>query len=231
MTSLALLCGLLLTPQNPATTPAERLGEGWWKDRHAACQATTAKGGIDLAFLGDSITQGWEGSGRPTWDKYYGTRKAANFGFSGDRTQHVLWRMKEGELIGLQPKVVVIMIGTNNIGHGSSDAAQTADGVKMIVNTLRKAMPDTKILLLEIFPRGADANDTMRKAVADASNQFRTLADNKSVFSLDVGHHFLNHDGTMRTTLMPDLLHPNGGGYEIWAKAMEPTLAKLLGEK
>ncbi len=139
--------------------------------------------------------------------------------------------MKEGELIGLQPKVVVIMIGTNNIGHGSSDAAQTADGVKMIVNTLRKAMPDTKILLLEIFPRGADANDTMRKAVADASNQFRTLADNKSVFSLDVGHHFLNHDGTMRTTLMPDLLHPNGGGYEIWAKAMEPTLAKLLGEK
>ncbi len=225
---ITFLAAIAMT-QNVATTPAERLNEDWWKSRHAQCQAITRKGGVDLAFLGDSITQGWEGSGKPTWDKYYANRKAANFGFSGDRTEHVLWRLANGELVGLQPKVIVIMIGTNNIGHGSSNATQTVDGVKSIVGVLRSKVPGAKILLLDIFPRGRDLNDAGRKAVAAASAGFRTLHDGKNVFSADVSSQFLNRDGSMRNLLMPDALHPNAAGYEIWAKAMEPVLAKLLG--
>lgn len=229
MLSLALLSALSVSFQSVSTTPSDRMSEAWWKDRHTHCQQITTAGGVELAFLGDSITQGWEGAGKATWDRYYGSRKAANFGFSGDRTEHVLWRLGHGELIGLNPKVIVIMIGTNNIGHGSSDANQTALGVKLIVETLRKGIPTAKILLLDVFPRGADASTPARLAVENASSQFHSLADGKFVFCENVGKHFLHSDGTMRTFLMPDLLHPNSAGYEIWAKAMEPKLVELLG--
>ncbi|OWU65288.1 MAG: hypothetical protein CBB60_005475 [Armatimonadetes bacterium Cent15-Ar3] len=211
-------------------TPANRMGEAWWKDRHDRCVAQTKQGGHELIFIGDSITQGWEGGGKATWDKYYGSRKAANYGFSGDRTEHVLWRMENGEIVGEKPKVAVMMIGTNNIGHGSSDAAATALGVKTIVGKLRTAMPATKILLLGIFPRGATATDKMRMDVASATAQFSSLADGKNVFFLDIGRAYVSKDGDMWKGLMPDLLHPNPAGYEIWAKAMEPTLKNLLGE-
>lgn len=211
-------------------TPAHRMGEQWWKDRHERCVAQTKQGGHELIFIGDSITQGWEGSGKATWDKYYGSRRAANYGFSGDRTEHVLWRMENGEIVGERPKVAVMMIGTNNIGHGSSNADQTALGVKTIVGKLRTVMPDTKILLLGIFPRGATASDKMRMDVANATAQFSTLHDGKHVFFLDIGRGFMSRDGEMWKTIMPDLLHPNATGYEVWAKSMEPTLKNLLGE-
>lgn len=214
-----------------AITPAHRNGEAWWKSRHEQCVETTKKGGYDLIFIGDSITQGWEGGGKSTWDTYYAHRNAANFGFSGDRTEHVLWRMENGEIKGLQPKVAVIMIGTNNIGHGSSNAEQTAEGVQLIVKNLRSMMPKTKILLLGIFPRGRDANDSMRRAVARATSLYSPIADDKSVFFLDISKHFMSRDGDMWMTMMPDALHPNSVGYGIWAKAMEPKLKELLGEK
>jgi beta-glucosidase len=136
----------------------------------------------------------------------------------------------DGEIVGEKPKVAVMMIGTNNIGHGSSDAAATALGVKTIVGKLRTAMPATKILLLGIFPRGATATDKMRMDVASATAQFSSLADGKNVFFLDIGRAYVSKDGDMWKGLMPDLLHPNPAGYEIWAKAMEPTLKNLLGE-
>ncbi len=222
------LISALFFAQNVATTPAERLNEAWWKTRHEQCQALTKQGGVDLAFLGDSITQGWEGRGKPTWDQFYAHRKPANFGFSGDRTEHVLWRLANGELVGLQPKVIVIMIGTNNLGHGVSKAPQTLEGVKAILSVLRREIPKAKILLLDIFPRGRDTNDAGRQSVAEVNAGFQSLHDGKHVFSLNVGSHFLNQDGSMREFLMPDLLHPSAEGYAIWAKAMEPTLVKLL---
>lgn len=228
---LATLALASISLQNVATTPANRLGEAWWKQRHEACVELTKKGGHELIFIGDSITQGWEGSGKETWNKYYGNRKAANFGFSGDRTEHVLWRMENGEITGLHPKVAVMMIGTNNIGHSSSDAPATAIGVREIVSRLRKAMPSTKILLLGIFPRSFSANDAPRMNVAAATEAFKSVADDKSVYFLDIGRHFTYSNGDMMRGLMPDLLHPNANGYQIWAKAMEPTLQKLLGEK
>lgn len=212
-----------------SVTPAHRLGDSWWKTRHDACVELTKQGGHELIFIGDSITQGWEGGGKAVWDEYYGKRKAANFGFSGDRTEHVIWRLENGEMVGLQPKVAVMMIGTNNLGHGSSDAAATALGVRAILAKLHDAMPKTKVLLLGVFPRGADASDRYRQLCADVTGTISGFASDRVTF-LDIGRHFLTRDGEMWRGLMPDLLHPNANGYAIWAKAMEPTLKSLLGE-
>ena len=125
--------------------------------------------------------------------------------------------------------MIVIMIGTNKVGHGSSNSSQTSDGVKAIVGVLRKQIPGAKILLLDIFPRGGDLNDAGRKAVTTATAGYQTLHDVKYVFCANVSSQFVNQDGTIRSLLMPDALHPNAAGYEIWAKAMEPILSKLLG--
>lgn len=218
-------------PVHVATTPADRLGEQWWRERHEQKVAITKAGGVDLAFLGDSITHSWEGPGQRVWDHYYANRRAADFGFSGDRTEHVLWRLAHGELVGLSPKVVVVMIGTNNIGHGSSNPQQTADGVRAIVATLRRDVPAAKVLLLGIFPRGLNGEDPMRKGVAQATEAFKALADGENVVFLDIGRHFLRPGGEMRTLIVPDLLHPNEAGYTIWARAMEDTLSKMLGDR
>ena len=215
-------------PKHVATTPVDRMGEDWWKQRHEQCQKITAAGGFDVAFLGDSITQGWEGGGKAVWDREFAPLKSANFGFSGDRTEHVLWRLEHGELISANPKVIVIMIGTNNIGHGSSNPTQTSDGVKLIVQRLTKSLPKTKILLLGIFPRSDSPNDPMRVKVNEATKMFSSVGDGKSVFFLDIGYAFLRSDGALRATLMPDRLHLDPDGYEIWAQAIKAKLLTLL---
>ena len=214
-------------PQHVATIPANRLNEDWWKQRHEKCVEITKKGGIDLVFLGDSITQGWEDGGKDAWATACCGLKAANFGFSGDRTEHVLWRMDNGEILGLDPKVVVIMIGTNNIGHNSSNPDQTADGVRAIVGKLLTGLPHAKLLLLGIFPRGEQPDDPMRIAVKKATEEFSSLNDGKRVYFEDIGYAFVRSDGVLRTLLMPDRLHLNSDGYDIWAKAIAPMVEKL----
>lgn len=162
-----LTAGLVLTAQgaagqgdkNPATTPAPRMGKGDkpdvnWIKRHNGFTEAIAKNGKDaeLLFLGDSITDAWRGkAAQPTWNKYFAPYKALNFGIGGDRTQHVLWRLQHGELEGFRPKVAVLMIGTNNTG--SDSAEQIAAGVTAIVKEIHKQSPNTKVLLLAIFPR------------------------------------------------------------------------------
>jgi beta-glucosidase len=217
-------------PKIAATTPISRESEPWWRERHARCVELTKQGGFDVAFLGDSITQGWEGAGKAAWDATFAPKRAANFGFSGDRTEHVLWRLANGEIVGATPKVIVIMIGTNNLGHGSSNAEQTSIGVTEIVKTLRDKLPETRILLLGIFPRGRAADDRLRVAAADATQRFVGLDDGRHVHFLDIGKHFIRADGDLRAFLMPDLLHLSPDGYGIWAKAIEPTVARLLAE-
>ncbi len=233
--ALALAASLVLMnqqeiPSHVATTPADRMNEVWWANRHQACREITQKGGVDLVFLGDSITQGWEGGGKKVWDEKFAPLKAANFGFSGDRTEHVLWRLEHGEIIGLTPKVIVIMIGTNNVGHGSSNAEQTADGVRAIVRKLRSEVPKAHILLLSIFPRGQKPTDPMRVAVDDATRRFKTLDEDKMVTFLDLSPHFLNADKTLKMDIMPDALHPIDKGYEIWAGAIHPIVTRLMGD-
>jgi beta-glucosidase len=197
--------------------------------RHKQINERAKQGDVDLLFLGDSITQGWEGAGKDVWAKFYGSRKAMNAGIGGDRTQHILWRLDNGNVDGLKPKLAVLMIGTNNSGNNTSE--EIAKGVKAIVEKLAVKLPETKVLVLGIFPRGANADDARRKVNVGANEIIKTLDDGKKVYYLDIGDKFLQPDGTLSKEIMPDLLHLSPKGYEIWAESIEPKVAELLGEK
>ena len=203
----------------------------WWMPRHKDKLAALKKNKqAQLVMIGDSITHGWEGRGRKVWAQYYAKRKAFNLGFSGDRTEQVLWRLDHGAVKGLNPKLVVVMIGTNNAGHRREKSQYTAAGIKAIIANLRKRLPKSKILLLAIFPRGKNKGDQLRK-LNDATNKtIASYADNKTVHYLDINSTFLNDKGELPKSVMPDLLHPNEKGYGMWAKAMEPTIKRLMGE-
>lgn len=203
----------------------------WWGARHEEkLKERESRGKIDLLMIGDSITHGWESGGKAIWDKYYAQRDALNLGFSGDRTEQVIWRLQHGEVDGISPRLAVIMIGTNNTGHRQDRPEDTAAGVRAILEELHTRLPDMKILLLAIFPRGAKADDPLRQ-LNDATNRLlKGLADDQRVFFLDLGDRFLAQDGTLSPDIMPDLLHPNEKGYALWAAAMESTLQKLLDE-
>ncbi|RYY03365.1 MAG: 1,4-beta-D-glucan glucohydrolase [Gammaproteobacteria bacterium] len=205
----------------------------WWQDRHQQkldeVKALKAENkNPEIIFIGDSITQGWEKDGFNVWNRSYKKYNAAAFGFGGDRTENVLWRLVHGEVDGLNPKVAVLMFGTNNAGHRHEDPALTALGIKRNIDELQQRLPNTKILLLAIFPRDAKPDGELRQINNGVNAIISGFADNKKIFFLDVNKSFLNAEGVLSTDIMPDLLHPNEQGYEIWAKAMEPTLVKLL---
>jgi beta-glucosidase len=216
----------------PALTPAIQTAEwasSWWLPRHEQKLADLAAGTqVDLLMLGDSITHGWEQAGRDVWEEFYGDRRAFNLGFAGDRTEQVLWRLDHGEVDGIDPKLVVLMIGTNNSGHRQDPPAQTASGIRAILDDLQRRLPSARILLLAIFPRGADADDELRR-LNDAVNQrIAAFADGERIHYLDLSSELLSPDGTLSEEVMPDLLHPNERGYRLWAEAMEPTIERLL---
>jgi lysophospholipase L1-like esterase len=214
-------------PKHSATTPAPR--DAGWMKRHESFNERVKKGNVDLLFIGDSITQGWEGAGKGVWEKFYGKRNAVNLGIGGDRTQHVLWRLENGNIAGIKPKLAVIMIGTNNAGSNTSQ--EIADGVTAIVEKLRKDLPETKVLVLGVFPRGPGANDGARKVNEGANALISKLADDKNVYYLDIGPKFTEADGKLSREIMPDLLHLNEKSYTIWAESIEPMVVKLMGEE
>jgi hypothetical protein len=152
-----------------------------------------------------------------------------NLGIGGDRTQHVLWRLDNGNLNGLKPKAAVLMIGTNNSNGEENTPGQIVDGVAAIVMKLRDKLPDTRILLLAIFPRSENYS-AQRGKLAMINQALRRLADEKSVFWIDLAHQFLNSDGTIPRELMPDYLHLSARGYAIWAEAIEDKLCAILGD-
>ena len=184
------------------------------------------EGTAELVFLGDSITAGW-GSKKSIWETAFGKYKPANFGIGGDRTQHVLWRITNGELDGIKPKAVVLMIGTNNSGTDSAEGI--ADGIKVIVETIRSKQPQAKILLLAVFPRGEKASPNPGR---DKLNQVNAiiakLHDGKNIHFLDIGSKFLQPDGSILIDDMPDFLHLSEAGYQIWADAIGPKLTELM---
>ena len=213
-------------PANDAVVPAPR--DANWMKRHDSINEKVKAGPVDLVFIGDSITQGWEGAGKNVWAEFYGKRNARNLGIGGDRTQHVLWRLDNGNIDGIKPKLAVLMIGTNNSGSNTSE--QIAAGVQAIVEKLRAKLPETKVLILAIFPRGADKT-VKNRVVNEGTNEIvKKLADDKNVFYLDIGPKFLAADGTLSRDVMPDLLHLNESSYRTWAEAIEPTVKKLMGE-
>ena len=205
----------------------------WWLPRHeqklADAKAIKAKGGkIDLLFIGDSITQGWEKEGAAVWEKHYAKRNAFAIGFGGDRTENVLWRFQHGALENMSPKLVVMMIGTNNTGHRRENPATTAAGIKNLLNELQQRLPHTKVLLLAVFPRDEKPDGQLRQINNGVNAIIKDYADNKTIFFADINSVFLTKEGVLPKDIMPDLLHPNEKGYELWAEALEAYLQKLL---
>jgi beta-glucosidase len=181
-------------------------------------------------MIGDSITQGWENEGKAVWEKYYAKRNAVNLGYGGDRTENVLWRLQHGEVDGISPKVAVLMIGTNNTGHRMEKPQYTAIGIRTILDELRTRLPETKILLLGVFPRDELPDTPMRKINNEINRMIVDYADDQHIFFLDIGREFLDADGKLSREVMPDVLHLNEASYATWANAMEPALQELFGE-
>jgi lysophospholipase L1-like esterase len=183
-----------------------------------------------VVFIGDSITEGWENAGKPVWQRYYAKYDAVALGFGGDHTENVLWRLRHGEVDGIAPKVAVLMIGTNNAGDRNDDPAATAAGVKAIIDELHGRLPKTKVLLLAVFPREEQPSALLRRLNESVNAIIANYADGRSVFFANINAALLNTDGTLSRDVMPDLLHPQEKGYEIWARNIEPVLKKLLAE-
>ncbi len=214
---------------NSSTWPMQRYNEQWWKDRWNAQnkEANNAKN-AKIVFLGDSITQGWEGPGKAAWDKYFAPMNALNWGYSGDRTEHLIWRLQNGNIQRVSPEVAVVLIGTNNTGQEQRPAAQTAAGIKRAVDDLAWQWPDTKVILMSVFPRGATSEDPLRKLNTEINGIVKGFADGKRVHFLDINDKFLDKKGNLSKEVFPDLLHLSPAAYDIWAEALMPKLRELL---
>lgn len=198
--------------------------------RHERFNAISKEGKATLVFLGDSITQGWEGAGKAAWDEHFAPFVAANFGIGGDRTEHVLWRLDHGNFDGLAPALIVVMIGTNNTGARRDAPADTAAGIRAIVEKLRAKCPASRILLLGIFPRGDKPDDALRRLNDEVNARIAPIADGEQVIYKDIGAVFTDESGAPRPDLMPDGLHLNSEGYQLWAGAIRADVTRLMGE-
>lgn len=215
--------------------PEPGVEKGWtaWIRHHADRARWVREQQVDLLMVGDSIVFGWARTGKPVWDEFYGKRKAVNIGSSGDRTDHMLWHFQHGGLEGMKernPKVVLMMIGTNNRGIPELKGHDTAYGILALLKEIHAQLPESKIALMPLFPRGKTPEDAGRLRNAEINAIIKGYADDRTVLWLDINHVFLNQDGSLKMELMPDGLHPNLEGYRVWAEAMEPTLKRLLSE-
>jgi lysophospholipase L1-like esterase len=212
-----------LPPLPPATEPRPRDDA-----RHQSFLERARAGNIDLLFVGDSITDWWrqEQRGLAAWNRYFAPLNAANFGIAGDTTQGVLWRMQNGELEGFSAKLIVLMLGTNNINRNPND--EIAEGNRAIIRELLQRQPQAKVLLLGIFPRGAEPDNPFRASIQAINNRLATFADGDRIFYMDIGEQFLAPDRSLPVDVMPDGLHPNAKGYQIWADAIIGRVNELM---
>jgi len=216
--------------ENPAVVPQCRIVE-WWFARHAKKIGEMSKGDIDLLMVGDSITHNFESIGAKVWKKYFEPLKAINLGFGGDRTEHVLWRLDHLPELKKAPNGAVVLIGTNNICWGTDTPKQAAEGVQAVARKLKDLYPEMKILVLGVFPRRRKLDHPHRKEINELNSYLpELLKDMKNVTFLDIGPKFLDEKGFLSKEMMPDTTHPSEKGHEIWAKAIEPELKKMLEE-
>jgi lysophospholipase L1-like esterase len=250
MKRFALAAGILLiagiaigAATAPATAPAVRLGtdgrpadtrpilepvinSGNWMQRHNGFVDRAKQGNIDLVLMGDSITDGWNQAGRPIWQKEFAGWNMANFGIGGDTCQNIIYRITNGELDDYKAKAIMLMIGTNNTRSYSGE--EIGGAVTKIVNIMKEKQPQAKILLLAIFPRGANADDVQRKKTEVANQILAKLDDGKNVKFLNINDKFLDPQGKL-VGFNTDNLHPNARGYQLWADAIKPQLTEWLG--
>ena len=227
-----------------AAMPISRMDTRWWRQRHLAKLAEIERGPVDLIWLGDSITQDWELEGppdwrdfQPAWKHFYGDRHAVNLGFKGDSTSHLLWRMQNGEIDGIQPKAAIVLIGANNMGRVHWNAEQTVAGIEAVVADLRRRLPATKVLLLAVLP--SIRNKYVTRTTAEIN---RTLAERFAsagpVTLMDVGNLFMRDGEVDRTQFLDDHLtppdpplHPTAQAQRRLAEAIEPTVAAMMGDR
>lgn len=212
-------------------TPAplqEEWAVEWWMPRHEQKLAEEGRETAEILLIGDSITHGWEDTGKEVWEQYFGEYGTYNIGFGGDRTENVLWRFEHGEIDGINPEVAVVMIGTNNTGHRQDAPECTAQGIEFIVDRLKEKLPETHILLLAIFPRADSPDGKLNKLNTQINSRIQDLDNQENVTFLNLNDAFLDDNGTLPEHIMPDLLHPNEKGYKIWAEALKPEVEKYL---
>lgn len=217
----------LVTTPVPETSPQRN----WWMPRFQEKQneANQKKDDIKIVFIGDSITHFWENAGKQIFNDNYAKYNTLNLGFAGDRTQHTLWVIEQGGIFGkIHPKLIVLMIGTNNLGAHESDPKTAAEGIRRCVASMHRLNPDAKILLFGVFPRGANENDPFRAQIKEINSIICHFADNKTVFYEDLYSKFLTSDGVLERRIMNDLLHPTAEGYKIWADAINPYVERFV---
>lgn len=235
--SLGTFCQLsnALVPETPSgTTPANRTIEfPWmsvatWNRMHAEDVLVAEHDQVDVLFVGDSITAGWDWH---IWENQIKPLKPANFGIGGDGTGNLLWRLQHGAIGQLQPKLIVLMIGVNNFGLYHETPEQIATGVGAVVQQLQLAWPTSKILLNGVLPFEEKSNSPKRELVKKLNAIIATLGDDKHIFFKDYGPIMLQKDGNISTEIMRDFLHPTPKGYQLWADAMLPDIRKLLDQQ
>lgn len=225
--ALGLALPALTSAENSALIPVAKTNANWVA-RHEAMNQRARQGNVDLIYVGDSIVQHYDNQGKAVWERYYAGRNALNLGISGDRTEHVLWRLDHGNIAGISPRLAIVMIGQNNGGLNTGE--EIAAGVTAIVQKLRVKLPTTKILLLGIFQRRE--KPTPERAVLDQANTIISrLADDKMIHYLNINSIFVQPDGTIAKALMYDFEHPTPLGHKVWAEAIEPKVAELFGDK
>jgi lysophospholipase L1-like esterase len=201
-------------------------GTAAWTVQHDAFVTRAQQGNVDVLFIGDSITAFFLSRAPEVWNReIVPLGNVVDFGIEGDRTQFVLWRVRNGELDGTNARVVVLMIGTNNLASATPE--DVARGVAAIVGVIRAKLPNAVIVLNALLPRGTP-DDPVRAKLADVNARIAALADGAHVRWLDAGPGFVYTDGTIDATLMPDKLHPSPEGYEVWAAMLRPVLTDLL---
>ena len=210
--------------------------EHWWREpemwfdalRRHRREAAQGDGAFDAVFIGDSITRGWETKGANVLAELRRTYRILPLGIGGDRVQHNIWRVRNGELDGYRTKLVVVMIGTNN-NYGDKPQ-EVAAGIRVLLDEIKAKQPQAKILLLPVFPRGEKPDDPKRIQNAAVNAIIRDYADGKSVVWVDFTARLMRGDGTISKEMMPDYLHPLEEGYRIWAEAILPYLRDATGK-
>jgi lysophospholipase L1-like esterase len=199
---------------------------------HAQLLAKAKQGGIDVYFEGDSITRRWGALDYPdlleNWKKNFTGWNAADFGWGADQTQNILWRLENGELDGVNPKVVVILAGTNNVS-ANANADDITRGLEAIVHTIQSKAPTATIILMGIFPR--NDNMALMPVIDTVNHNLSQFADGKSIRYLNIRDKLAHPDGTLFDDRMnaKDKLHPTAATYQIWADSLKPILTELLG--
>lgn len=198
-----------------------------WCERFQKNLAEPARDGAQLVFMGDSITQGWTEVAPDVWSQAFGSIKPLRLGIGGDRTQNLLWRMDQGELTGLNPRVLVLLIGINNVNAGDSSEA-ILKGMETVIDRIHQRLPGTHILVLGLLPSGESADDPLRARIQGINERLAKVQREQLSYA-DIGAVFLQPDGRVNAELMPDFLHPGAKGYRVFAKALAPHLEKLFG--